>query len=320
MSSLHHVVEGNLPLEKVHAETWYACTGCGRCTEFCGHQNDVAATLTAGRAEAFKKGESPLAAKAVAAKHDAREARAAAAAEEIFGSAQRTPSRIAFAPGCSSCVTSKEIAKASHDVVEILSEENARVVGDRCCGLPLLDAGDHDGFLKKAARYIEAFGDAEEVVMDDPGCLHALRVVLPRLAPSLATNKKLLHTTEFVALHRKRLHVVPIDEKVRYHDACRLGRGLGIFEPPRDILRTILGKHVSEFAQNRGTSECSGAGGQVPRIFPETAKGIADERVQDHERAGGGVIVTTCASSLRAFQKSNGKAMHLSTLIARALK
>ncbi|NIP37242.1 MAG: disulfide reductase, partial [Thermoplasmata archaeon] len=33
----------------------------------------------------------------------------------------------------------------------------------------------------------------------------------------------------------------PFDKKVAYHDPCDIGRHLGIYEPPRDVLRAVPG-------------------------------------------------------------------------------
>jgi hypothetical protein len=40
--------------------------------------------------------------------------------------------------------------------------------------------------------------------------------------------------------------------------------------------------------------------------MPEASRSIADARLEEHERAGGGRIVTACASSLLAFRRRAG--------------
>jgi hypothetical protein len=54
--------------------------------------------------------------------------------------------------------------------------------------------------------------------------------------------------------------------------------------------------------------------------MPEAAKTIAETRVEEHRAAGGGRIVTACASSLLSFRRARAKADDLVTWIARAAR
>ena len=53
--------------------------------------------------------------------------------------------------------------------------------------------------------------------------------------------------------------------------------------------------------------------------MPEVSKGIAAQRIEDHERSGGGTIVTGCASSKRRFEKEGARTVDLVTIVADAL-
>lgn len=329
MAALHHVAEGNLEHSDEVAATWWACTGCMRCKTFCDHDNEVATALNAGRAEALSQGTAPRSARKLRESHRAREARARDAADAIFGaSADGEPGKAqktGYAPGCTACVTAPEDARAAFTVVEALTGEAPAVLGGRCCGLPLLDAGDPEGFLRSARAFI---ADApNRVVFLDPGCLHALRVLAPSLDPTFPTEAdgapSLLHLSELAADALDSLAVLTEGElpegPVRYHDPCRLGRGLGVYDAPRAVLGRILGRPPEELHQNREHSECSGAGGQLPRTSKETAQAIAEERRADHDLAGGGVIVSPCPSSRRAFEKGGSTTSSFARLLAAAV-
>lgn len=318
MTSLHHVAKGNLPMDASYAETWWACTGCMRCRTFCDHGNQVAATLAAGRAEAVAAGVAPSAAYDVIDAHAERELRAQDAAEERFGERLRTPSGTVFVPGCTGCVTAGDDAEATLRGVDVLADERARVEASGCCGLPLLDAGDRDGFVRAATRFVEALGAADRVVFQDPGCLHALARVAPELGVTHSVPME--HVSELAAQHLPRLHELPMEGPVRYHDACRLGRGMGVYDPPRAVLARILGRAPEEFSQIRDRAECSGAGSQVPRTDRETADAIARERLADHDLMGGGTVVTSCPASRRSFERQGARALDLGALIGRATR
>jgi Fe-S oxidoreductase len=329
MASLHHVAEGNLAHEPDVGATWFACTGCMRCRTFCDHDNEVARALEAGRAEARARGTRPARARAIEDAHREREALARERAAEIFGPAARRAAETVYAPGCTGCVVSPSDAEAGLVAVSALTR-NARagVLADACCGLPLLDAGDRSGFVSAARAFLSRAGSARRVVFSDPGCLHALSVLYPALtrgetdgggASRGSDGPALLHLSELANLNLDSLRRVHLGEsEVRYHDPCRLGRGLGLYDPPRAVLSRILGRAPAELHQNRDRAECSGAGGQIPRIFPETAAGIGRERRADVELAGGGVIVSPCPASRRAFDKAGASTIGFAELVAKS--
>jgi Fe-S oxidoreductase len=113
----------------------------------------------------------------------------------------------------------------------------------------------------------------------------------------------------------------PPDGPVRYHDPCQLGRGLGVYEAPRAVLTRALGRAPDEFEGNRDRACCSGAGGLLPATMPDVARTIADARLDDHERSGGGRVVTACASSLMQLRRrARAPVDDLVTWIARAAR
>src|SRR5687768_4134184 len=126
MSTLHHVVHDALPMTAPHAEVFWACTGCMRCRTFCAHENEVAAALGAGRAEAVRAGVAPAAAYETIEKHPGRELRAVRAAEETFGTRMRPASsaaraRTTWVPGCTSALVAPADAKAALGAVDGLA-------------------------------------------------------------------------------------------------------------------------------------------------------------------------------------------------------
>lgn len=321
MTSLHHVAEGNLEMDRSHAATWWACTGCMRCRTFCNHDNEVAATLNAGRAEAVQSGTAPAAAYDVIDRQAEREDRAARAARERFGSdVLGGDAATVFVPGCTACVTTPDAAVDGWRATEALSGGGrVRVEADGCCGLPLLEAGDREGFARSARAFLERLAGANRVVFQDPGCLHALRLIAPRSGIEHALD--LIHLTELAAERLSALGPLDMAGPVRWHDPCRLGRGLGIYDAPRAALARMLDRSPSEFPQNRERAECSGAGGQLPRTDPEAARAIAADRLDVHRDHGGGTVVTGCPGAVRALGAAAGddtEVLDVATLLARS--
>jgi Fe-S oxidoreductase len=110
---------------------------------------------------------------------------------------------------------------------------------------------------------------------------------------------------------------------VRWNDPCQLGRGLGVYDPPRAVLERIFGRAPDEMETSREHATCSGAGGILPATMPETASEIARTRAAEHARLGGGLLVTGCAGSLRALRRAargtSDRVEDIVSLVARAL-
>lgn len=318
MTSLHHVADGNLPLASEHAATWYACTGCLRCKTFCDHDNEVAMALGAGRAEAVVAGVAPEAARRVIDGYVREQTQATEAAVRVFGDRLKSASAIAFVPGCDLARRAPNDARDALHAVDALFEQQVRVEAQRCCGHTLLEAGDPNAFLAAARRFLEPLAVAVEVVVHDPDCLYALRVIAPRMG--LRHNIKLRHISEVAAERLSRLGQVDIHGPVRFHDPCKLGRGLGLYEPPRTVLAHILRRPPDEFAQNRERSECSGGGGLLPLTDPETADAIARDRVAEHQRLGGGTVITACLGAKRQLTSQGAACIDLGALIGQAAR
>jgi len=94
---------------------------------------------------------------------------------------------------------------------------------------------------------------------------------------------------------------------------------LGEYAAPRLVLARALGRQPDEFAEQRESAECSGGGALLPIAMPETSAKIADLRLSAHERAGGGTLVTACASSLRRFRARGTPAVDIASVVAQSL-
>lgn len=304
MTAAHHVNDGNLEMSETVAASWYGCSGCLRCRTHCTHRNEVAATLYAARAEAVQQGRAPKQAVAVLDQHERRTQRAAEAGSRLFADAgAQDETGLMYFPGCTANVVRADDAVSGWRAAQALADAPVGVMADRCCGLPLLEAGDPDGFRTAASEILAAMSDASLVVFLDPGCLYALKIESARhgLTPPV---DRMIHLSEFAARHIDRIEPLGQPSTARYHDPCRLGRGLGVYEAPRRVLAKILGNEVEEFHQHRQDSVCSGGGGQLPRTDPETAVAVAKDRLAQHAWVGGGSVVTACPGSARQLSEN----------------
>jgi Fe-S oxidoreductase len=152
---------------------------------------------------------------------------------------------------------------------------------DECCGLPLLHAGDAKGFAEQARRLAQQGEGRDRVLVADGGCAHALRVRYAEHGVTLAAKVELLVEVAARDLSKVRPIANPaLPRRVRYHDSCHMGRGLGVYAAPRAVLTRALGRAPDEFAAAREHAVCSGGGGGLPLTMPEVAAVIAEDRAR----------------------------------------
>ena len=67
-------------------------------------------------------------------------------------------------------------------------------------------------------------------------------------------------------------------EKIVFHDSCYLGRHNGIYDAPRETLKT---SSVKEIEQNRETGTCCGAGGARFLLEENTGTRMSHHRLDE---------------------------------------
>lgn len=318
MSLALFTARADLPLDREHAATSWACTACFACRERCDHKNPVAPVLTEARAEAFRLGVAPPAAAAVSTHWNER-ARDTAYRVDVVATrtdTDRAPENAAaLLIGCGYPRRAVEVADDAVKATASLLGAKPRPVR-ACCGLPLLYAGDREGFAAAAKHLAAEVARAPRLIAVDPGCGRALLVEYARVGVPLPPVSLFV---DLAAREKDRLRRLDEIGPARFHDPCQLGRGLGRYEEPRAVLERVAPGAV-RFPREREGAECSGGGGLLPRTRPASSRAIADARIAQHRGAGGGLLVTHCAASLHRFRSAGEPAEDLTSLVARALR
>jgi Fe-S oxidoreductase len=163
---------------------------------------------------------------------------------------------------------------------------------ERCCGADLLLNGDEEGFRRLAEINVQVIADsgAKRVIFGCPECYNAFRKDYPRYVGSLPFE--LVHLTELLAGHIDELELGEVAETVTYHDPCRLGRYLGIYDEPRALIEAIPGVELVEMHKSRANALCCGSTGWVN--CGRCAKGIQMERLRQAQTTGAGRMITAC--------------------------
>lgn len=91
--------------------------------------------------------------------------------------------------------------------------------------------------------------------------------------------------------------------KVSYHDPCYLGRGLGIYDAPREVLTSLEGVELAEMTRNRASSFCCGARA-LGNYFNGQSKHMAKERMEEFRATGADLLITACPYCKENLQKA----------------
>ncbi len=255
----------------------YACTLCGACYEKCREISSI----EQNHAEIFEEMRNLLVEKGwmMDAHRDIMEKVSetgnayAAPVSQDYGHGK--PEDTLYFIGCTSRYREPEIVDAMIAVLEA-SGEKFRILDDEtCCGSVLFRTGQREAGevqVKKNIRAIKESG-AKRIVFTCPGCLMTFKKNYPDL------GVELLHSTEFITQCLDRLPLKKLDMDVTYHDPCHLGRHLGIYNEPREILNRITNLH--EMKRIREQSWCCGSGGGVKSAFDDFALWSAGERIRE---------------------------------------
>ncbi len=181
------------------------------------------------------------------------------------------------------------------DTVRILNKlgiEPAIASNERCCGHDLYwlgRLGAFDALAKLNLREIADSG-AKTIVTSCPECAYTLKELYARRFGKQDFNVK--HITEVVSEKVKDLKFKSIDNDITFHDPCRLGRYMRLYDEPRNSLASIPGITIREMPRNRAGAICCGTTNWTN--CDATSKQIQKSRLLEAKNTGAWTIVTAC--------------------------
>ena len=220
------------------------------------------------------------------------------------------------------------------------------------------EMGYKEDFLNQARKNMAFIKQAgiRTVVTVSPHDYHSFKVLYDKF--NLKDELEVLHITEYVQqlMQAGRLKArKKVDVAVTYHDPCHLGRlsepwvhwqgkkvpgdrfvfdppkkyrrgSGGVYEPPRDVLKSIPGLKLTEMTRIKEYAWCCGAGGGVSESNPDFAQWTARERIEEAESTGAEALVTACTACERSFGEaikatgSNLKVYDIVELVEQAIE
>jgi len=186
-----------------------------------------------------------------------------------------------------------DIAKGSLKILNLLGIEPRLLPNERCCGHDMLWTGDMETFKKLAEHNAAAIREAgiRKIIFSCPECYRTFKEDYPKY---VNLDCELQHITELLAekIEEGKVNFDMVRKKVTYHDPCRLGRHLGIYEPPRKLIESIPGMELVEMKQNREESLCCGTSAFTN--CDSYSKQVRVERLLEAKATGADALVTSC--------------------------
>jgi Fe-S oxidoreductase len=243
---------------------------------------------------------------------------------------------VLFHAGCRSSYD-PELQQSARAAVMLLKNAGVDIgiMGDQevCCAGRVYSMGYKNEFGRFARANMNLWAKAgvKTVVTSCADGYHTFK----RLYPQVGSQVEVFHTVEFIDRLIKAGQLTfrfEIPMTVTYHDPCHLGRqgepyvpwngvekkiknqiivyepnkpryngAWGVYDPPRDILRSIPGVELVEMERIREYSWCCGAGGGVREAYPEFSNWTAAERIAEAKATGAEALVSACPWCERNF-------------------
>jgi Fe-S oxidoreductase len=309
MTLLHLLNTGGLQWSREVAETFFRCTGCLISRTFCEHRIEVFPPLVVARQEAVRHGVAPERVmeqdKVVAQYHNPYGENLGKKLDGYVPSRfVRKDAAVLFFVGCTTTQFYDKHIKAAIKLMEVAGADLGVYVDDYlCCGYPSYALGHTERFEDIAARVAKNIGRAPTIVTVCPTCATTLRDLYPQVGARI--ESEVLHISQFLYPHMKSGQIAfkKTVGRVLYHDPCHLGRYMGVYDQPRELLRTAC-RELIEFPWTREESQCCGGGGGLLLTARDTAKEIARIRAEFAREAAPDILASACPTCDRTLERA----------------
>jgi heterodisulfide reductase subunit D len=312
-------------VQELFARYIYTCTLCGRCKEVCPVKINTRSLRVSMREDAVRERIAPdainIALDAAKKEHNvlnypnADRVMWAEFIDDVPEEAylDKEKANVIYYVGCMTSFSPaiSSVAEANLRLLYHAGEDFVLLNEDEwCCGFPLIVAGLSQEWQWLRDRNVDTIKNmqAKQVVFNCASCYHTFKHEYQEYLPDV----EFLHNTEYIhrLISSGKVKFKGIKARVAYHDPCDLGRGCGVYEPPRKAIKAIVENYV-ELPLNRRYSTCCGGGGDLEMIDAELVNKIADTLVQEFDEAKVDIVTTACGQCKR---------MILNAIKARKLK
>lgn len=209
--------------------------------------------------------------------------------------------KIAYFAGCMTHLTPgiisamKTIFAAAGDEVWFMDEEKAP-----CCGRPLMLAGQYDAASKLIQNNTKKILDsgATKLIISCPICYKVFKEDYE------LENVEVVFHAEYILnlIKDQKIRLSKTDQKYVYHDSCELGRGMGMYEEPREVLAAT--GQVITMKNERETSYCCGGSLGNLKITQDQRNKLRNHAVDEYLQYNPDLMVTACPMCKKTFARN----------------
>jgi len=292
----------------------YRCSQCSLCKELCEFKWGEDLVVQVGRENIVKGGRAPETVKNLARLLIDRRAVYNKPAKEF--KVQRPVVRgkqteVLYFAGDTAFYQHPEIIRATEVVLDTLGVNWAMLEKGESTGVELFELGYTDE-ARKAAR-----GLADKIMDIHPrilitGCAHAYRAfkeLYPQWGIEAFKDIQIFHITEYLFNKARdgELKLAPDStlSGISYHDPCQLGRKMGVYDAPRDLIKAITGNPPIELFHSRGEAECCGAGCVMYLTNHDISIKVAHRRIESVLQENAKSVITACPNCKNILARAN---------------
>jgi len=294
------------------AARFYDCSQCGLCRQICEYHWPEDELVRHAREAIVASGHAPEAVIRLATGFMERSEPPPGLAGGQSHVPERKPRLLYFA-GCQTLQDHPEIVEANQKLLTACGEDWGMLDEETCCGAPLYDLGYTREAQQAAGRLAERIEkwNPEILLTNCPHCLRSFQEHYPAWQVDLPPGIKIMHTSQYfqARLSDDSLKLKPNADfrHVAYHDACQLGRKMGVYNEPRELIASATGSPPLELYHAREQAECCGAGSVMGLTNPDLAGKIATLRLERAIEAGAETLVSACPNCKSAFTLGNNQ-------------
>ena len=291
----------------------YSCLTCTACTNACPQlvdydsYIDIRRNLIVGGPPATEIPHTLL--QAVLA------AEAEEDADEAFVSVADYPidSNVGYYPGCVDYIDQEmvfshvnegemnlgETTTAAFTLFEEMGEDVTYLGRDflKCCGHDQKWQGLSEVFEKLKAYNQKKLGESgiDTLVTSCAECFRTFALDYE------LDDMKVMHTTEYLVEKGFDMDLsVDEDVTVTYHDPCRLGRQMDLYDKPRDLVESVEGVSLVEMEHHGEDALCCGVSSMM--ACNENSRALRLQRFDEVKATGAEVMLTTCPKCVAHFE------------------
>jgi glycolate oxidase iron-sulfur subunit len=205
--------------------------------------------------------------------------------EKVIKAKGESKREVAMLTGCIMDVMFSDINEATINVLTRNGNDVVIPQNQTCCGALHVHAGDRDTGRMLAKQNMEAFKDAERIIVNAAGCGCMMKEYAELFHDDPEMKEKAEEFAEKVEDISKHLHdtgyekpKAELNTKITYHDACHLAHGQNIRQEPRDILLDIPGV---EMVNMPNSDRCCGSAGIYNITNPEMAGAVLESKMEN---------------------------------------